>query len=85
MLMLVLKINNYLIYIIHMFLTQCAFDIILNYKKKLGSSRASSPTHTKSNTLELTSGANHHDNQHQQPHHNGTCLLIFKHACCILT
>lgn len=46
----------------------------------LGSSRASSPTHTKSNTLELTSGANHHDNQHQQPHHNGTYLLLFKHV-----
>lgn len=46
----------------------------------LGSSRASSPTHTKSNTLELTSGANHHDNQHQQQHHNGTYLLLFKHV-----
>ncbi|KAL5242405.1 hypothetical protein ACI65C_009815 [Semiaphis heraclei] len=37
-----------------------------------GSSRASSPTHAKSNTLELTSGANHHDNQHQQSHHNAS-------------
>lgn len=26
--------------------------------------------------MELTSGANHHDNQHQQPHHNGIyCYL----------
>lgn len=49
---------------------------MLNYIKTLGgSSRASSPTHTKSNTLELTPGANHHDNQHQQPHHNGTYYL----------
>lgn len=43
-----------------------------------GSSRASSPTHNaKSNMLELTSGANHHDNhQHQQQHHNGTYCIV---------
>ncbi|XP_050427876.1 endophilin-A isoform X1 [Adelges cooleyi] len=34
-----------------------------------GSSRASSPTHSKS---DFTSGSNHHDNQHQQPHHNAS-------------
>lgn len=48
-------------------------------KKTLGSSRASSPTHnTKSNTLELTSGANHHDNhQHQQQsQHNGMLIVV---------
>lgn len=57
------------------------FDKMLKYNILGGSSRASSPTHTKSNTLELTSGANHHDNQHQQSHHNGTYCLK---ACYIL-
>lgn len=65
---------------VHVYLTERAFiNRMLKSKTLGGSSRASSPTHnTKSNTLELTSGANHHDNnhQHQQQHHNGTYYIV---------